>query len=70
MENIEQQIINAKNFIFENNNNSNCRFVWYGATETIKEYVEALEWTNVNSALTVCSSRDHMLNLINKGVKK
>lgn len=70
MKNIEEEIINVKDFLFNKNYRSNYSKVWYGTTETIREYVEVLDWKDVSRVLTVCSSGDHLFNLINQGIKK
>lgn len=71
MESIEQEIIDAKDFLFNNNSTkSACRKVWYGTTETIKDYMKVLNWKDTNRVLTVCSSGDHIFNLINQGIRE
>ena len=67
MVDIEKEINVAKSFLFEDNS-AKCQKVWYGTTESIKDYFEKLNWINVKKVLTVCSSGDHIFNLINKGV--
>lgn len=66
---INKNIIEAKSFLFDNNINSNCERIWFGATESIKNYFELLEWENTKKVLTVCSSGDQVLNLVNYGIK-
>ena len=71
MENIEKSIIAAKKFVFDDKFvDQKYSKVWFGTTENIKEYFELMEWEQVKKVLTVCSSGDHILNLVNKGVIK
>ena len=69
MEDIEKNIIAAKSFVFDNNCiDKNYSKVWFGSTENIQEYFELLKWEQVKKVLTVCSSGDHILNLVNRDV--
>lgn len=71
MKDIEKSIVNAKSFIFDHKCfDKKYSRVWAGATENIKEYFELMKWEEIKKALTVCSSGDHILNLVNKGVKE
>lgn len=71
MEGIERSIEVAKSFIFDRKCvDPRCSRVWYGATESIKDYFELLEWSDAKKVLTVCSSGDHILNLVNRGIKE
>ena len=69
MKDIEKSIIAAKKIVFDDKCfDPKYSKVWYGTTENIKEYFELIEWEQVKKVLTVCSSGDHILNLVNKGV--
>lgn len=71
MEDIEKSVMAAKSFIFDNKCiDTKYSKVWFGATENIKEYFQLLKWEQVKRVLTVCSSGDHILNLVNRGVAK
>lgn len=71
MENIEKSIEETKSYLFGKiKTNPNHAKVWYGTTENIKDYFNQLNWQDVNKVLTVCSSGDHIFNLINKGIKE
>ena len=71
MKDIEKSIIAAKKIVFDDKCfDPKYSKVWYGTTENIKEYFELIEWEQVKKVLTVCSSGDHILNLVNKGVKE
>ncbi len=69
MEDIEKSIAASKAFLFDGKVvDSRYNRVWFGATENIREYFELMNWEQVKKVLTVCSSGDHILNLINKGI--
>lgn len=71
MGDIEKEIIAAKSFLFGDNSvDKRCQKVWYGATESIKDYFDQLNWEKVKKILTVCSSGDHIFNLVNKGISR
>lgn len=68
---IEEELKHAKDFLFDRKKApANYKKVWYGTTETIKEYIEVLNWKDISRVLTVCSSGDHIFNLINQGVNE
>ncbi len=69
MEDIKKNITAVKAFLFEHKCiDSKYSKVWAGTTENIKEYFKLMNWEQTKKVLTVCSSGDHILNLINKGI--
>lgn len=70
MHSIERELEKTKSFLFDHNSlNTHYSKVWFGATETIEGYFKLLNFENVERVLTVCSSGDHIFNLVNQGIK-
>lgn len=71
MVDIEKEIEQAKKFLFEEGDyDHSCHPVWFGTTENISGYFNLLNWEGTQRVLCVCSSGDHIFNLIYHGIKQ
>lgn len=69
MTNLDTLLSLTKKLAFDNESRDiRCDRVWHFTNENVRNYIDLLTLNKTDRVLTVCSSGDQILNLVNKGI--